>query len=248
MTVTISTNRHNIGNIGKHKIPRYIYHMTNKANYESIVKEGLIKSSPREFSGYSIFAIELPNCFKRWKEDIFNFNRSLIQGLINHSSKGDDDIVIIRIPTSKLDPNKLFIRSQNRFAKFVDNPIIKVGILEARMIAKETSSAPIGSKDYIDACRIALKGWLDYNTVSDAEHCIFGAPASEASRYKQRKEAIEYIYHDDIPAENIEKIGEVNINNLKDSLEYDSKKPIKSFFMAMLEGTPEFNCTKLLDC
>ena len=27
---------------GKHKVPRYIYHMTNKSAYESMVKDGFI--------------------------------------------------------------------------------------------------------------------------------------------------------------------------------------------------------------
>ena len=37
-----------IKTIGKHKIPRFIYHMTNKGNYESIIRDGVIKTSRDE--------------------------------------------------------------------------------------------------------------------------------------------------------------------------------------------------------
>ena len=243
-----STTETNINYCGKHKIPRYIYHLTNKTNYEAILKDGLIKTSQPEFSGYSIFATDLTNLFKRWKNDIFNFNHSLIQGLINHSLKGEDNIVIIRIPTSGLNKNNLFIRSQNRLNKFTKNPLTEIGIMEAKNDALEFSSSPVGNKDFIEFCRKSLKDWLEHYKVSNVEHCIYGTPADRALHYKRKKEAIEYIYREDIPIDKIEKIGEVNIVNLKKSYEYDIKKPMRSIFTALLKDTPECKGAELLNC
>ena len=50
---------------GKHKVPRFIYHMTNKTNYESMLRDGFIKTSPDVTLGRGVFATELTNLFKR---------------------------------------------------------------------------------------------------------------------------------------------------------------------------------------
>ena len=52
---------------GKHKVPRFIYHMTNKTNYESMLRDGFIKTSPDVTLGRGVFATELTNLFKRWR-------------------------------------------------------------------------------------------------------------------------------------------------------------------------------------
>ncbi len=54
--------------IGKHKVPRYIYHITTQKNYRSILNDGLLKTTEDPFCGNGVFAIELINFFKRWKE------------------------------------------------------------------------------------------------------------------------------------------------------------------------------------
>jgi len=103
-----------IKTIGKHKIPRFIYHMTSKSNYESMLLDGIIKTSPEPLIGRGVFTTELTNFFKRWRNNRSWDNDSLQERLIQQVSKGSDEIVILRIPTASLDSDKLIVRSQNR--------------------------------------------------------------------------------------------------------------------------------------
>ena len=100
---------------GKHKIPRFIYHMTNKGNYESIVQDGVIKTTLDGLLGKGVFTTELTNLFKRWRSSNSWQNVSLQEKLIEQVAKGQDEIVILKIPTAKLDSNKLIIRKNTSF-------------------------------------------------------------------------------------------------------------------------------------
>ena len=40
---------------GEHKVPRFIYHLTNKTNYESMLKDGFIKTSTDISIGEGVF-------------------------------------------------------------------------------------------------------------------------------------------------------------------------------------------------
>ena len=61
-------------------------------------------------------------------------------------------------------------------------------------------------------------------------------PATKSKLYKNRKEAIEYIYKDDIPIENAEQIGQILDINV---LDYDRNNTIKSILQKCLKGLPE---------
>ena len=109
--------------VGKHKIPRFLYHMTTKANYEKIVSDNFLRGSKQygTFNGSShvdsaydcVFLIELTNFFKRWrKSNDWSFD-TLQKALIEQVAKGKDEIVILKIPTFNLNPANIFIRSQN---------------------------------------------------------------------------------------------------------------------------------------
>ena len=57
------------------------------------------------------------------------------------------------------------------------------------------------------------------------------------------KEAIEYIYKDDIPIEKAEQIGQIlDINTLN----YDKNNSVKSILQKILEGFPEENAIRHL--
>ena len=68
-------------------------------------------------------------------------------------------------------------------------------------------------------------------------------PATKSKLYKNRKEAIEYIYKDDIPIEKAEQIGQIlDIN----TLDYDKNSSVKSILQKILEGLPEENAIRHL--
>ncbi len=79
------------------------------------------------------------------------------------------------------------------------------------------------------------------------KHLRGDTPAKEAPLYKMRKEALEFIYKDDIPVENCQRIGNiVNIATLRKDLAF-GVNPVKHIMQSLLSGTPEVNGTKLFN-
>lgn len=233
-----------INTIGKHKIPRFIYHMTSKRNYESMLCDGIIKTSPDELLGNGVFTSELTNLFKRWRKCKSWGNESLQERLISHVAKGNDEIVILKIPTTKLDADKLVIRSQNKLFNWAFSDKAKEAFNQISIMGNE--DIPNG---WLNKIREILKDIIaKQESKKYAQHLTTGAPAKMSGLYKQRKEALEYVYLDNIPISNVEKIGEVNIAELRKSAEYDPVRPMRSIFTNLLKGTPEVKGAELLTC
>lgn len=229
-------------------LPRFIYHITSKKNYNEIMKSGVLKMS-EDFITDGIFTIELSNFFKRWNILTPNYE-TMQEALINHVSQHilDRDIVILRIPTSKLNSEKLKIRSQNDlsswiqdcFDEFEDKTITLIDAEYRKYIREGSKGKAPKQRD------IAIKLIKETETQKNANMLLANIPANEAKHYKQHKHALEYVYKEDIPADRFEKIGEANIQDVKNSPEYDSSKPVKSVFKALLKGTPEVKGAELL--
>ena len=230
--------------IGKHKIPRFIYHMTNKGNYESMLRDGIIKTSEDALLGKGVFTSELTNLFKRWRTCKSWGNVSLQEKLIEQVAKGNDEIVMLKIPTTKLDADKLVIRSQNKLFDWAFSDKADEAFMQISKIVKEDCS-----NAWLNKIQKILKDIIaKQESKKYAEHLTTGAPAKMSGLYKQRKEALEYVYLDNIPISNVEKIGEVNIAELRKSAEYDPVRPMRSIFTNLLKGTPEVKGAELLTC
>lgn len=231
---------------GKHKVPRFIYHMTTKKNYESMLKDGFIKTSPDATLGRGVFATELTNLFKRWRLNKSWGNNSLQERLISQIAKGSDDIVMLKIPTAKLNQDLLRIRSQNILFNWSNSDDTN-RILDT--ISNELKQMTGKRTNWVDKVVEKLKQHLAISKNShNAAHLTEGAPVKESKLYTRRKQALEYVYKDNIPITDAEKIGELNISALRSSAEYDSTKPMKSIFTALLKGTPEAKGAELLNC
>ena len=103
---------------GKHKIPRYLYHLTTKENYNNMAKDGFIKIS--EDVGVEtlqgVFMFDLKNFTKRWFHtglDYIDWTLSLARALILNTLLKSSEIVLLRIPTNNLQPNLLKCRCQD---------------------------------------------------------------------------------------------------------------------------------------
>jgi len=229
---------------GKRRVPRYIYHMTSKQNYDSMVKDGFIKKSRDEAIGDGVFATELVNLFKRWRKNQAWGNSSLMESLIDQVRKDGKDVVILKIPTSILNIDHLKVRSQNRlFGTFT-----AAGEDEQFMEYVQSKMDAIPKEEQQKWAEKSLEIALDAMDEEISTHLSKGAPAQECQKYKQNKEAIEYIYQEDIDIKDTEKIGEVNIDEIKSQPEYNPKKPLWSFFTNLLKGTPEAKGAELLNC
>ena len=229
---------------GQHKIPRFIYHMTNKEGYESMLRDGFLKCRPDTSYGKGIFAFELGNLFKRWIKPCDT--GPMIKALIERISKGSDDIVILKIPTKKLNQNMLRIRSQDVMLDWSHTEQYEAAtkaVKEAIINAPETEGT-----DFADIAMQAFKDFVQHSKKDETlTHIIEGIPAKDSNLFKQRKHAIEYVYNDDIPMSIVEKIGECNMTQVERKAEYDWRKPMRSLFTALLSKTPEVKNAELIN-
>lgn len=194
------------------KVPRFIYHLTNQHAYAEMCKDGFIRCSEKDpyLEHPGVFAIELRNFLKHWKHNKdWDETAELLQESVFRNAarwiksfnEAKNRLVILKIPTDSLNPEKLKIRSQNEFFRFKMN--------------KTKKSYP-------------------------NEHLRGYTPANKSRLYKNRKEAIEYIYQDPIPIELVTPIGNsVDIPLLRKSVDFDSDNPPKSILTHLLDGTPE---------
>ncbi len=236
-------------NYGKHKIPRFIYHLTNKTNYESMLKDGFIKMSLDNLGGDGVFMVELTNFFKRWGNNKAWQNDSLQKKLINHAMQEDSSLVILKIPTGKLNHDLLRVRSQNKLFSWLYSPHCNYVRNE---VGQSMKSLPSTSRFNWE--RLMYERLKEYFSNKEVDknilHIMEGNCAKNAKSYKQKKEAIEYIYRDNIPMTNVQKIGEIDfkdITGLLLSFDYDAQRPVRSIFVNLLEGNPEVKGAKLLN-
>lgn len=224
---------------GRHKVPRFIYHLTNKPAYESMLKDGFVKTSGDD-ALRGVYTTDIVNFFKRWRKNKAWRSASLQEMLVRQASKGKDDLVLLRIPTDKLNSNELIIRSQNRlFGATCSTSAQRREQIEKFM--EEQSKLGVAESDI---CSLIFKKFFP----EVLEHVEHGTPAKFSKLFKQRKEAIEYVYPHDIKISDAEKIGEVNVAELRKSAEYDPIRPMRSIFMALLKGAPEQKGASLLNC
>ncbi len=220
-------------NVGKHKIPKYMYHLTTQRSYESMLRDGFIKTSEDRICGQGVFLIELANFFRCWKTsqdwDSTNLQLDLIYQVKKFFSDG---LVLLRIPAKNLESDKLKVRSQNRLFSWVKN--------------NEDALYKIKNSDRGDESSRIRK--LVYLTEKDENKTnLFGeTPAKDSSLFKKRKEAVEYIYKDDIPIDSVEKIGEIEAALTRFFLNNKSQNSVKSIFLELLQGQNERKGAELL--
>lgn len=219
MQINNQPQQYNIGFRSK-KIPRNIYHLTSYANYKSMLEDGFISKSgkPQHHIEDGIYTLELPNFLKCWGPNkdwgYDDLQKQILRHIvkwINVGDSGKSELVILKIPTAKLDNQKLSVRSLNKLFGFEES---------------NKSLNDVSSK-----LQTHIKG---------------STSAKEAPLYKMRKEAIEYIYKDNIPVEDVEQIGNiVNIPSLRKDTRF-AENPVKFIMESLLAGTPEANNVALL--
>ena len=120
--------------------------------------------------------------------------------------KNNNDITVLRIPTSKLNKDSLFIRSQDDLFD-----------MSVNYKNEYTSRNPILKK--------LFPKLFDFDT------------ASNAKRYKSKKQSIEYIYINSIPANIVEKIGTKNLSKQT----CDNSESLFDFIEQILSKSNEIN-------
>lgn len=207
-------------NFERRKVPRYIYHLTNEEKYNSMLRDGFIKTFDKDpyTNSNALFTIDLKNFIKFWgkhKDWDAGNGKTLRYDLLRAAVRwyntlftGTNNLVILRIPTDKLDKDKLAIRSQNVFFKY--------------NLGKTKPLASLGK---------SFKNNLYGKTQA----------FSQEGKKLHKKEACEYIYYENIPISDVQQIGKiVNIPEIKKSEpEKFNTSPVKMILSEALEGTPE---------
>jgi len=113
----IVSNSGKIAKSSKPAIPRYLYHVTTKKNYEAMLKSGeIIGSHDGNFMSNleGVFMFDLKNFLKRWSSTYFKCDNgttiNLGAALIG---KNRTDAVVLRVPTKNFNVDKLKIRAQD---------------------------------------------------------------------------------------------------------------------------------------
>ena len=105
----------------------------------------------------------------------------------------DKKIVLLRIPTQNLDTNLFKIRSQN---------IIFDGEIQEKLLPELNGDERIKCIEVLKNAR---------------KHTQNPVSASEAQEYLDKNHAIEFIYQDDIPLDNVEVVGRANLYDFYNS-------------------------------
>jgi hypothetical protein len=163
--------------IGKHKIPKYLYHLTPKENYSMMMEEGILDVGGEKDTIQGVFMFDLENFLKHWSPK--NGTGDIRKRLLRYTSNFGSELVILKIPTEHLNKEELKIRSITHF-----NTKSEKEVNIAKEQWKTTGEAP--------------KGF---------EHVILGDSAKKAGLYNQRKEALEYAYPDEIDMSIVKKVG-----------------------------------------
>lgn len=204
----INSNIPVIPSFGNKKIPRFLYHLTTEENYQSMLKDGIVEARRSLFDSISgVSMLELSNFFKRWKV-LKGFNEEhlgekLLSQVTQKAAKSK--IIALKIPTGSIDKSKLIIRSQNI--------LFSASREEYWDDMAKYLEAPDKAKDYM-------------------KHICKGDSSKNSKLYKQRKNAIEYIYPQDIDIAKVEKIGEADIN-------LDDKLPLKEILSKLFKSKLE---------
>ena len=148
----------------RNAIPPYLYHLTNADCYEKIMETGQINLSKDMIDG--VFMFDMDDFQKNWRNTPNSTNRgSLAQSLVEQALKKEKGLVMLRIPTEKLDPMKFAIRPEDDVTKYIKSTEFaclttmferKGGILNHKeMLPKDMVEgySPVKAQEYFDESR-----------------------------------------------------------------------------------------------
>ena len=217
MYINNSINNSNNVSFSSKKIPRYLYHITTKANAEKIKKSGFIDLSTDYLSGkQGVYLFEMQNFIRQWgglssgKNAPFLSKKTFFEYLLR--KKPMQKMSILKISTENLDNDKLFIRSQDILFDMCQ-----------KYQSEYRSRSPILQEKF--------------------PHLFNFDKAQNTKRYKSKGHSIEFIYIDKIQMDNVKEIGNgiLRLNTCK------NKYNLLRFLKEILFNTCEAKHLKIYD-
>ena len=182
--ITIGTANSTI--IGKHKIPRYLYHITPSKNIGAIKTEGL-STTEDDLFGEGIFLFDIANFLKFWNKN--NKNMNYAEQLLKYIGRNNTDVSLLRVNTENLDKTDIVIRNQETLFE-VNNKYSDINNIYDAYNKKEISDSLM-------------------------DEISIGLPAVVANQFDRKKLPIEYIYDKGISPLNIRLLGRTNFDYQK---------------------------------
>jgi len=200
--------------IGKHKLPRYMYHITTKSAYESMLKDGCIKPSQCMDSSSGTFLFDMKNFTRFWRKtpDVVEQPRTTLLDWVGKTDS--EEIVMLKIPTKKLNAQTMRLRRQK---------LCRYGA---------GGAAKAQEKFAADEHRFS-------HALEEMRYAMQGEDVSKLPLYNQRKEAVEYIVPEEIPIENVTLLGQATPDKKTVQQAAKEMRDLPEFWLKLTEGTPE---------
>ncbi len=203
--------------VGKHKIPRFMYHLTTEDAYNSMLRDGRI--IPSECSdGRGVFLFDLKNFAKFWRKTK-NVGEEPKTTLLNMLSnrflfENNGNIVLLRIPTNKLDAGTLRLRIQEK---------VRCGRENYAEFAGDLFDNPYRMSESMEGFRYSVQG----------------EKATNYSLCNQRKQAVEFITPSEVSMDDVQVIGRANIDKEEVSLADKLNKSMPKVWQELTKGSAE---------
>lgn len=221
-----------INKANPNKIPRFLYHLTTKSNYEKMLKTGVMKTSKEGLCGEMVFLLDIKNFFKRWTK--FNLGGSHQKRLLAKvSGVNKEDVVLLKIPTKQLNRERLGIRSQDALYSNAEY----LGADQVEFMKKYNCNTEEELLELLENNEAAFNRFA--SIFKRYLHLTRGTNAGNQRLFTTRKDAIEYIYPEAIDIKSVQKIGQINPSEFELTNEFNPDKPMQSVFGKLLSGQPE---------
>lgn len=173
-------------------LPKYLYHFTTLNNYNNMLKSGKIITGVEQNTDIKgIFTVDMNNFINNWgyrDEHGMPLDEKLIKRI---ALCNDGNVVLLRIPTEKLDPSAFKVRSQN---------VIFDMFSKVENVCNSDWRAPID---------IMVDDYPD-----EYSHMNFGVNLSNAQEFLDNNHALEYIYQKEIPITDVALVASANLNQI----------------------------------
>ena len=203
----------------KNSIPKYFYHITSPNNYNAMRNDGFIRTSTdshlHKEGNEAVFLLDGKNTLSKWSSINNGEESSYITRLLQYCNKDrNGNVLILRIPTSKLDISKLKLRDQDE---------ILDGFPMFQLTKKEQDEyfgfARLYEKIHPNQKRHVGKIESDIFLTELSKRLTNGEPISELN--KKSKKPLEFLYTGNIPVETVEDIKAIDVSKLSKMSYYD---------------------------
>lgn len=221
----ISPSRTALSKEDESKIPEYLYHFTSIGNYKSMIHDGFIKTSTDKLlsreGNRGVFFVDSNNLLNGWATKEKGDETSALAKLLKFCDKDStSELVMLKIPSEKLQKKDITFRVQsevlNSFAMFnLPQKQQKLYFAFSNLLDEVNDSG--SGKKHFDI--------LDSIFMPDrAKQLSQGLQIGEIDAYQQN--AIEYVYHGEIPIDIVSDVKMVNISDLANKDIHDNKTEI----------------------